>query len=432
MLKGLLSKVPDPQKLISDFWKALRERKENVDLFDETFVDRQKENPFYLAGPMIYFFWMVTFVTGFWLVLYYIPTSDQAYNSIVKFTHDIPFGGLIRGLHKYGADAIIIAITLRIYRLYFTGEYKRPRELTWIYAILGLILAMFSGLTGYLLIWNQRAFWATKVFATFPTYLDDIPIFGLLNMGRNISHIEIGGASIGNATIGRFYAAHFGISIIALIFVEYYFWRKGLKRINLSWTAQVGLLLMLAFVTFILPTEMGTRSNPVVTPNPILSDWYFLALYQMFKYMHPVSAVVWTTLLPAIAIVMTFLDLKKEKSPWKRPFFTILTISGLVFFILFCALIILGFADIKRDPPYWYASMILFYTFGALLQWGENALYRYLIYGAGFISLAIFIAIKGLLAHPVWIPSILLLALLCGMTEFLHRFMLKREGNQAA
>ena len=416
--------MPDPQKILSDFWKALRERKENIDLFDETFVSRQKENPFYLLGPMTYYFWIITIITGFWLVLYYIPTLDQAYNSIQTISHDIPFGNLIRGLHKYGADAVIIAISLRVYRLFFTGDYKKPRELTWVFAILSLILAMFSGLTGYLLIWNQRAFWATKVFATFPTYLDDIPIFGLLHLGRNISHIEIGGASLGDATIGRFYAGHYGISIITLIFVEYYFWKTNLKRINLSWAAMLGLLGMLSLVAIILPAEMGTRSNPVVTPNPILSDWYFLAMYQMFKYMHPVSAVIWTTLLPVIAGVMPFLDLRKEKRTWQRPFFSLVTISGIVYFVLFSFLI-------KRDPPYWYSSMIMLYTFGALLQWGEVPWHRYLTYVVSFAVLAIFIAIKGLFTHPVWIPTIALLAIMCGTAEILRRTVLKPRGASA-
>ena len=267
------------------------------------------------------------------------------------------------------------------------------------------------------------------MFATFPTYLDDIPIFGMLHMGRNISHIQMGGASIGGATIGRFYAAHYGISVIALIFVEYYFWRRGTRRVSLPWTTQAILLGMLALVAAILPAALGTRSNPVVTPNPILSDWYFLGMYQMFKYMHPIAAVIWTALIPPIAMVLPFLDLKKEKAAWKRPFFTIVGLGALLYFILFSALIILGFADIKRDPPFWYSSIILFSALGALMQWGEVAMSRYITYVVAFLTLASFLFFKGIFTSPVWIPTIFILAFMCGTAEVLHRFVFKSPSG---
>jgi len=149
-----------------------------------------KPNPLYLMGPMLYYFWLITVVTGVILMLWYEPTTTGAYSSIERIQNDIgrlavtflghpvTLGGLVRGLHKYGADALITVIFLRIYRMYFLGEYKKPGELSWILAITGLILGMISGITGYLLIWNQRAFWAAKVALTVPVYFDQIPVLG--------------------------------------------------------------------------------------------------------------------------------------------------------------------------------------------------------------------------------------------------------------
>ena len=152
---------------------------------------------------------------------------------------------IIRQLHKYGADALIVMLTLRVYRMYFRGEFKNYNQLSFIVTVVALILAMFSGLTGYLLIWNQRALWATKVFATFPTFLDSfheiptIAVFfpwlatilketlGVLQIGAISANFMLAGQSIGPATLTRFYSAHFMLSILAIIAVEAYFARKG-------------------------------------------------------------------------------------------------------------------------------------------------------------------------------------------------------------
>jgi len=157
----------------------IRERKEHLDLFDETKTQYQY-NPLYLLGPMLYYFYMITVVSGVILMLWYEPTTTGAYDSIVRISREIgrvavggvvlPLGSLVRSVHKYAADAVFVCFILRIYRMYFAGEYKRPGELGWMIFFLGLVLTMISGVTGYLLIWNQRAFWAAKTILTVPVY----------------------------------------------------------------------------------------------------------------------------------------------------------------------------------------------------------------------------------------------------------------------
>lgn len=327
----------------------LRERREKLDLFDETLVDRQA-NPIYLLGPMLYYFWLITVASGLLLMIWYEPTTTGAYGSIDRIQYDVPLGWLIRGLHKYAADALITVIFLRVWRMYFLGEYKKPGELSWMLAVLGLILAMISGITGYLLIWNQRAFWAAKVVLTTPIYFDELPLIGSLKFGSMIAYVFLGGPAIGQATITRFYAIHFGISLVLLILVEVLFFRTRRKRMNMSLAPIVVFMAMLVVISYILPAESGRRADPTRTPLPILSDWYFLALYQYVKYTPPLWAGLGPGLLINFGMLVPFLDLSKGRRPRERPFFFVAGLLAVAYFVLFTALIMFNIAVIERDP----------------------------------------------------------------------------------
>ena len=102
-------------------------------------------------------------VTGIILAMYYQPSPTTAYQSIDAITHDVTWGWLVRGMHKWGASAMIVVVFLHLGRVFFFGSYKYPRELTWVTGALLLIMTMFMGLTGYLLVWDQKAYWATVV-----------------------------------------------------------------------------------------------------------------------------------------------------------------------------------------------------------------------------------------------------------------------------
>jgi len=374
------------------------QRLDKIDFFDETKAGLQDQSPWYQLGAIYYLCWVVVLITGCVLIALYLPTTAQAFNSVSVLSENI-WGSILRGLHKYGGDAMIIAATCRVYRMWFNAEYKNKGELTFILSIILLLAAMYSGLSGYLLIWNQRAFWATKVFATFPTFLDVTPKFwywpwegnvlvnqntwiipnivgavtkligDVTHQGMSTSQILLGGSSIGQATMTRFFSLHFTISILLLIVTELYFYKNRLHRINLPKAGVVAIVAMLILTAIIFPAESGSRANPEVTPLPILSDWYFLALYQMLKYMDPYWATIWTVGIPVVTIALMFLDVGPEKDPMKRPIFTTMAIMGFIQFIVFSVLIIANQANIDRDPPYWYASIILFITIGQLWHW---------------------------------------------------------------
>ncbi|OFX32727.1 MAG: hypothetical protein A2Z07_05740 [Armatimonadetes bacterium RBG_16_67_12] len=341
--------------MLASLQEWYRDRRAKLDLFDETMVGQQA-NPLYLLGPMLYYFLIVTVVSGVILMFWYEPTPAGAYNSILHIQHEVPLGWLIRGIHKYAADGVVICIILRIFRMYFLGEYKKPGELTWIWSFAGLILAMISGITGYLLIWNQRAFWAAKTVLSVPVYFDEltakIPVIGeRFQVGSMIAYLFLGGPAVGAATLTRFYALHFGISIVLLVVAEVFYYRTRRVRLNMSLFPILLFTAMLVLTSYILPAELGRRADPNRTPLPILSDWYFLGLYQYVKYTPPLWAGLGPGLLIGFAMLVPFLDRSKSRRPLDRPFFFVVGVLALVYWLVFTALIMFNIAVIEREPP---------------------------------------------------------------------------------
>jgi menaquinol-cytochrome c reductase cytochrome b subunit len=369
------------------FWGGLAKagdyvstRIKNIDIFDETYQAEAKTNPFYALGPIFYLIWFVVMATGLVLIAWYVPSKAAAFDSILYIQNQVPFGNIIRGVHKYGADAMIIAATMRVFRMFIMADYKPGKEFNVAIGLVMLLLAMYSGLTGYLLIWNQRAFWATKVFATFPTYMDQFPFMGdyymplvkSLHLGWNTAEVLLGaGGAITQETITRFFSLHLAFSLIPLILVEIYFYNNNYKRIPLNWIKRNIVILMLVIIAIIIPAALGRRSDPDVTPLPILSDWYFLGLYQMYKYLEPVVATEITLLIPISVVLIPFFDTwitGGEKNIMKRPLVLMTTIMGGLTWIVFSLLIIANIANIHDDPPWWRSSMYLLVNAGILWQ----------------------------------------------------------------
>ena len=373
----LLGIICAPQNL----WAWFTERWDKMDLFDESHVEKAKTNPWYSLGGMWYWAWMIVIISGVVLMIYYIPVTDQSFRSIERMQSNwvwgpVPIGAIMRGAHKYGADAFIILATMRVYRIWFTGDYKGGHELSFCVALLLLIIGMYSGLTGYLLIWNQRALWATKVMATFPTYLDKNPswipfgdFINWTNQGKTTAQILLGGTSIGPATVTRFYAFHFMLSFVPMILFELRVYHRSFKRMNISHWSKLAVFAVILAVTLLIPAAQGSPANPEVTPNPILSDWYFLAMYHMLKLQDPYLATVLTVGVPAIVLAALFLDLRPEKEWGKRQIANWVGIGGLIYFIVFSFLIINGIADIHRDAPLWYYSAGGFMLMGYFQDW---------------------------------------------------------------
>jgi quinol-cytochrome oxidoreductase complex cytochrome b subunit len=154
----------------------------------------------YCLGGMAFTFFICLAVTGFLLSLYYIPSEKDAYRSIVMITHDVTLGWFVRGLHKWSATLLISCIILHAARVFVSKAYRPPRELNWMVGVCTFVVAMASGFTGYLLPWDQKAYWATEVGTSMAR---TIPFAGDWIM------IAIrGGYEVSGATLIRFYSFH--------------------------------------------------------------------------------------------------------------------------------------------------------------------------------------------------------------------------------
>ena len=159
-----------------------------------------KVNWAYTLGSATLFAMIIQVVTGILLTLYYVPEPQQAYASVTYITNDLPFGWMIRGLHHWGASAMVLLAILHMVRVIISGAYKYPREVTWITGVVLLLLTFGFGFTGYLLPWDQKAYWATIV---------GTKIAGVAPViGDSIKDIMLGGPEISGLTLSRFFGAH--------------------------------------------------------------------------------------------------------------------------------------------------------------------------------------------------------------------------------
>jgi menaquinol-cytochrome c reductase cytochrome b subunit len=174
-------------------------------------------NWFYTLGSATLFVFAMQALTGVFLAMYYTPSSTEAYNSIAHLTNDVFLGEFVRGLHKWGATLMIILIFLHMGRTFFFGAYKYPRELNWVIGVILLILTLVMGLTGYLLPFDQRSYWATIVAMNIT---GSGPV-----AGPYLADFLRAGSEFGATTLPRFYAVHMLLVpglIIALIGAHLY------------------------------------------------------------------------------------------------------------------------------------------------------------------------------------------------------------------
>lgn len=276
----------------------------------------------FTLGSVLLFGLGVQVVTGIALALYYAPTPDHAWDSVRFIEQGVRGGAFLRGLHHWGASVVVVAAVLHLIRVVFFGSYRQPRELNWIVGLLLLQVILAFGLTGYLLPWDQRAYWATVVTINIAQHT---PVFGV-----GVGALLRGGAEIGALTLTRWYAMHvlvLPLLLAVLVTLHLYLMRRhgisgpvraraGASQMffpyqaarDLTVAAAVGVLLaVLAWqgAPALEPPADPTSSDYV--PRP---DWYFLGLFELLKYFPGRLEVIAALVIPGLA--MTFLVLL----PW--------------------------------------------------------------------------------------------------------------------
>ncbi|MEA3440249.1 MAG: cytochrome b N-terminal domain-containing protein [Chloroflexota bacterium] len=274
---------------------------------------------------------MILAATGVLLQMNYTPSPPQAYLDILNLNSNVWFGGLIHNLHHWSANLLVVVSVLHLLRVFFTGGYRPPREMNWLIGVAMLLLVLGANFTGYLLPWDQLAYWAITVGTSILEY---IPV-----IGSSLSRLLLAGPEVGAATLLNFYSLHISfipISIVGLM--SYHFWRVrkdgGLtvpkkpgeelpsrtERVttipHLVRREMVFALVFLGIMlgwAMLVPAPLEGIANPDISPNPAKAPWYFMGLQELLMHFHPIVGAV---VIPGLALItlafLPFYDITQQ------------------------------------------------------------------------------------------------------------------------
>ncbi len=307
-------------------------------------------NIFYTLGIVAVVAYLVQAITGFFLLVYYIPQADHAFKSVQSLMTDVPYGWLLRMMHVVGSNLMVAVVFLHLLSVFWMGSYKKPRELTWVVGGLMLLITLTFCLSGYLLPWSQLSFWATTIVANIPTAL---PVVGDL-----VAKVLRGGDSVTGITLNRFFALHVALLpplLVSLMGLHIFLVRRiGISAPPSSDTStkewnefrhesypdgipfypnfvlKEAYMIMFYFAvmffiitfmpTLFLPEQANMPANPFKTPAHIKPEWYFLAPYQLLKLIpNKFLGISLQIILVIIFLLWPFFDTKKERNILKRP-----------------------------------------------------------------------------------------------------------------
>ncbi len=292
----------------------------------------------YVFGSVLAFILVNQLVTGILLAFYYSPSSSQAWASVAYLQDQVTMGWFVRGMHAHGASAMVIVAGLHLVQTAIWGAYKKPREVNWILGVtmLGLIFAF--ALTGYLLPWDQKGYWATKVATGIAG--------GTPLIGDAVKQLLQGGNEYGNLTLTRFFALHVFVlpaTLLALLALHLVLFRRHgvtprwgrspdelARRTQTFWPHQLLRDMVAIAVAFAIlagitqatgGAELGAPADPS-SPYNARPEWYFLPLFQVLKYFGGALERVVSLGAPAVIfgalLALPFVDRGADRSPWKR------------------------------------------------------------------------------------------------------------------
>ncbi len=329
-------------------------------------------NLLFSLGSLAMFLLLLQAATGAFLALSYSPSPDHAHNAVKYITQEVPFGSFVRGLHHWGASAMVIIVFLHLLRVVYYGSYKAPRELTWVFGVFLLLIVLGFGFTGYLLPWDEKAYWATVVGVEISS---TAPVLGDL-----VAKVLRGGTEIGAVTLSRFYALHtiwlpwlaFGLVGVHLFLVRFYGSSGTPKNTpedmktgkpffpDQVFEDVVGMLILfviLACAALFAPVPLEDVADPTNAGYDPRPEWYFLFLFQLLKYFQGPFEIIGTFVIPTVGMLLLlflpFLDRSGREVLWKRPIAMTVTSICVVAIV---GLTILGVSAPKletqdTDPP---------------------------------------------------------------------------------
>jgi len=330
-------------------------------------VPEYSMNPFYWLGALTAMVFALQAFTGLLMLIYYVPTTDQAYSSTLFIIQNVPLGWLLETVHLYGAYAMILLAFLHMFRGYFISVQKHPRELMWVVGMVMGLLVLGMGLTGYLLPWTVVSKSASDVSIGMLSFLP-------AQIG-NILTFLVAGAGSSAAELTRFFDLHIIVlpaGILSLLLLKMYMFEahgpakppswddKGVTKgpagsKDYPWWPSVYLYFAMiggVFIAFLLvasalfPISLPPEFSPAVASNYVPQpDWYFLWMYQILKFApfegngiyYALGSV---TVLAAVITLLPFIDRGKTRGPWSRPLYVTF---GLVMVAELVALTVWGY-----------------------------------------------------------------------------------------
>ncbi|OGU78877.1 MAG: cytochrome bc complex cytochrome b subunit, partial [Ignavibacteria bacterium RBG_16_35_7] len=291
--------------IIKNLYNWIDERVKLEDLVNflgKKYVPVHRNSVWYYFGGVSLFFFIIQVVTGILLLFYYKGSADLAFESIQFIMSKVQFGWLIRSIHSWAANLFILAAFIHMFSVYFEKSYRKPREITWVTGMLMFFLALGFGFSGYLLPWNELAFFATKV---------GTDIAGAVPLiGETLKIFLRGGEEVTGATLSRLFGFHVALLpgiftallTIHLLLVQRQgmseplrvealkqsekktmpFFPNFLLRDLLLWLL---ILNVLAILAVFFPSELGRKADLFASaPAGIKPEWYFLFMFQTLKY----------------------------------------------------------------------------------------------------------------------------------------------------
>src|SRR5437763_2546398 len=319
-------------------------------------IPLHRQTLWYYFGGMTLFLFTVQVLTGILLLLYYRPSAENAFESVQFIMTEVKFGWLIRSVHSWSANLLILTLFIHMFSVFFMRAYRRPREMTWVSGVLLLFIAICFGFSGYLLPWNKLAFFATKV----GTESAGVVPF----VGRSLVRFLRGGDDVTGATLTRFFGFHVAVlpaAATALIGIHVLlvhmhgmrvpakyegtnvkkmkFFPNFFLRDLIGWLLAIGVLAALAAI---LPWELGEKADPFApAPAGIKPEWYFLFVFQTLKLLPAkvgslegeVIGLMAFGFAATVLLIVPFLD-KTKPSPTRRLIFKSLGVAAILYILV--------------------------------------------------------------------------------------------------
>jgi quinol-cytochrome oxidoreductase complex cytochrome b subunit len=325
-------------------------------------------------GLITLYLFLILIGTGVLLMFYYVPSTQQAYDAMKDLQFVVSAGLLMRNMHRWAAHLMVLFVMLHLCRVFYTGAYKRPREFNWLLGVGLFLLTAALSFTGYLLPWDQLAFWAIKVGTSIAGYAPVI--------GQKLRFLMLGGHTVGQEALIRFYVLHvIMLPGLAVLMIALHLWRVrkdgGLSRPDepgdvveqielgqlptnktyglmedevFSWPHLVfrELLLFLLVVAVVLflaifwNAPLEEFANPIHPPNPAKAPWYFLGLQELVSYSAFWGGVVVPGLLVTALALLPYLDRQRvgigrwfARERWvANTIFTVCLLAAIVFTVI--------------------------------------------------------------------------------------------------